>query len=50
VLAVDFERKSFLTGGKPVKAGQLATAGLLELGAHCLHIRCGDDLVALFNT
>lgn len=50
VLAVDFERESFLADGKPAKAGPLAAAGLLELGAHCLPIRCGDDLVALFNT
>jgi hypothetical protein len=25
------------------------TAGLLELGAHCITVRQGDDLVRLFN-
>lgn len=49
LLVVDFDRGSFLPGGKPDPAGPLSAAGLLELGAHCLPVRNGDDLVALFN-
>jgi len=49
LLVVNFDRESFLPGRKPAVAGPLSAAGLLELGAHCLPIRCGDDLLALFN-
>jgi uncharacterized protein (DUF58 family) len=49
LLAVNFVRESFLPGGKPAAAVQLAEASLLELGAHCLTIRNGDNLLTLFN-
>jgi uncharacterized protein (DUF58 family) len=49
LLAVIFEQESFQPEGKRADAGAQSEAGLLELGAHCLHIRSGDDLVALFN-
>lgn len=49
LLVVNFDRGSFLPGGKQDPAGPLSAAGLLELGAHCLPVRNGDDLVALFN-
>jgi len=50
LLAVNFELASFLPDGLPAPAGPTAGTGLLELGAHCLPIRCGDDLVRLFNS
>lgn len=50
LLAVDFERKSFLPDSPPAIARQLAVADLLELGVHCISIRNGDDLLARFNT
>ncbi|BCB26267.1 hypothetical protein SKTS_11530 [Sulfurimicrobium lacus] len=49
LLAVDFDRASFLSSSKPTAASPLASGSLLELGAHCLPVRCGDDLVTLFN-
>jgi hypothetical protein len=49
LLVVNFDRKSFLPGGKTAPATPFSAAGLLELGAHCLSVRNGDDLVALFN-
>ncbi len=49
LLAVIFEQESFLTDGKPAETGALSEGSLLELGAHCLHIRKGDDLLVLFN-
>ncbi len=48
--AVLFERDSFLPQQKVGADGTaLAHAGLLEMGAHCLRVRKGDDLVKLFN-
>lgn len=50
LFAVVFERESFRrhgAGRDPVAARYLA--GLLELGAHCVPVRQGDDLVRLFN-
>lgn len=49
LLAVNFARESFLSSAKPAPVGQPSAASLLELGAHCLHVRNGDDLLALFN-
>jgi uncharacterized protein (DUF58 family) len=50
LLAINFERASFLPGGKTAGAMPLSEeAGLLELGAHCLNIRNGDNLITLFN-
>lgn len=49
--AIVFERDSF--AGMPRSAGAHAdsvTTVLHELDAYCLRVRCGDDLVALFNT
>jgi uncharacterized protein (DUF58 family) len=54
LLAVVFERKTFLDTpplpATPPHAGEGDILGnLLELGAHCLNVRRGDDLVRLFN-
>lgn len=49
--AIVFECDSF--AGMPKSAGAQAeavTTVLHELDAYCLRVRCGDDLVALFNT
>jgi uncharacterized protein (DUF58 family) len=55
LFAVVFERDSFLSpsvSANPTPAGPtaIALANLLELDAHCLLIRRGDDLVQRFNT
>lgn len=51
--AVLFERDTFVPKQKVSRDGTPATAalhgGLLELGAHCVNVRNGDDLVRLFN-
>jgi uncharacterized protein (DUF58 family) len=52
LFAVVFDQASFLPEGAP--SGPLTdhtqiTAALLELGAYCLTVRRGDDLVRLFN-
>lgn len=53
LFAVLFDRDSFFPGAIPsknaVRNSPLA-AGLLELGAHCLTVRKGDDLTRLFNS
>lgn len=50
VFAVVFERDSFAPEQKVSTDGTaMAVAGLLEMGAHCLQVRKGDDLVKLFN-
>lgn len=50
LLAICFERTSFLTadGGASVSESPLF-AGLLDLGAQVVPVRCGDDLMRLFN-
>ncbi len=52
LFAVVFERDSFFNTtigrGSPSPRSALS-AGLLELGAHCLTVRRGDDLTMLFN-
>lgn len=51
VYAVVFERTSFLPQQKVGADGTaIAVATLLDMGAHCLQVRKGDDLVKLFNT
>lgn len=51
VFAVVFERDSFLPAVKVGDDGTaMAVAALLDMGAHCLRVRKGDDLVRLFNT
>jgi hypothetical protein len=52
LFAVVFDQASFLPEGAP--SGLLTkhteiTAALLELGACCVTVRRGDDLVQLFN-
>lgn len=52
--AVLFERNSFAASVKEVSPGTTPPSaalvgGLLELGAHCIPVRNGDDLVRLFN-
>lgn len=52
LFAVLFDRDSFFTGAIPSKNAEPnrpLAAGLLELGAHCLTVRKGDDLTKLFN-
>lgn len=51
VYAVVFVRESFRPRQK-VGAGEtaIAVAGLLNMGAYCLQVRQGDNLVRLFNT
>ena len=53
LFAVVFDRISFLPSDTPRSATTNQTAitlaGLLDLGAHCLTLREGDDLVRLFN-
>jgi uncharacterized protein (DUF58 family) len=49
VLAIVFERTTFQRpAGQSVRAAA-ATSGLLDLGAACIHVRRGDDLMKLFN-
>lgn len=50
VLAITFDRASFLTGGNaPLAEAASHWAGLLDLGVNYLTIRNGDDLVRVFN-
>jgi uncharacterized protein (DUF58 family) len=50
VFALVFERNTFDPNDKAGDDAQaIAVATLLDLGAFCLSIRCGDDLVKLFN-
>ena len=52
LFAVVFERDSFFNSASWAinhGADQALNAGLLELGAHCVTVRRGDDLTALFN-
>lgn len=50
VYALVFERDSFQQTQKVGDDGAaMAVAGLLDMGAHCLQVRKGDDLVKLFN-
>lgn len=50
VYAVVFERDSFEPNPKFGADGSAtAIAGLLDMGAYCLQVRKGDDLVKLFN-
>lgn len=49
--AIVFERGSFLGNAQTTDVqADAATAMLHELDAHCLRVRGGDDLVALFNS
>ena len=53
LFAIIFDQPTFLNKDTP-HSGMLGnhatmTAGLLELGAHCITVRQGDDLVRLFN-
>ena len=53
LFAVVFDQGAFLARSKPGSPTPGETdglAGLLDLGAHCLTIRRGDDLVRLFNS
>lgn len=50
IFAIVFERSSFIDVASPGDApADAATAVLQELDATCLRVRCGDDLVHLFN-
>lgn len=51
LFAVVFDRDSFFPYGRPQgdTGSQSLSAGLLELGAHCLPVRRGDELRELFN-
>lgn len=50
VYALVFERDSFQQTQKVGDDGAaMAVAGLLDMGAYCLQVRKGDDLVKLFN-
>lgn len=49
VLAMVFRRSSFAGRGSAHDDTATAMASLLELGATCLNVECGDDLVRLFN-
>lgn len=53
LLAIIFDQPSFLGSGESrvdmIKDHTMLTAALLELGAHCITVRQGDDLVKLFN-
>ncbi|MDX9994336.1 MAG: DUF58 domain-containing protein [Rhodocyclaceae bacterium] len=50
VHAIVFERDSFRSEREVGADGTaMAVAGLLDMGAHCLRVRKGDDLVKLFN-
>ena len=52
LFAVVFDQPSFLSAGSPsglVTKHTEITAMLLELGAYCITVRRGDDLVRLFN-
>lgn len=52
LFAVVFDQPSFLSAGSPsglVTKHTEITAMLLELGAYCVTVRRGDDLVRLFN-
>lgn len=46
LLAVIFNGTSF---GAPEGVESALEAALLELGAHCIHVRRGDDLMKVFN-
>jgi uncharacterized protein (DUF58 family) len=51
IFAIVFERSSFIDAASPADApADAATAVLQELGAACLRVRCGDDLIHLFNS
>jgi len=52
ILAVVFDQNSFQAGdnGPPAAAAGGLTGALLELGAHIIRVRRGDDLVQLFNS
>lgn len=54
LLAIIFDRSSFLPeDGHDVKYGigpAQIEAALLELAAHCITVRCSDNLVKLFNS
>ncbi|MBM4180884.1 MAG: DUF58 domain-containing protein [Betaproteobacteria bacterium] len=52
LLAVVFNRATFQdarSGTPRTVKGEAGPAGLLDLGANCLNVRRGDDLVRLFN-
>lgn len=52
LFAVLFDRDSFFPGAIPSKnaaRNRPLVAGLLELGAHCITVRKGEDLTKLFN-
>lgn len=50
VLAISLDRASFLkTVEQKLKTQTASHAALLNLGARCMHIRKGDDLLQLFN-
>ncbi|WP_265944239.1 DUF58 domain-containing protein [Dechloromonas sp. A34] len=52
IFAVVFDQDSFRAGdnGPPIAAADGLTGALLELGAHIVRVRRGDDLVQLFNS
>jgi len=53
LFAVVFDRDSFFNVGswvRPDAGSQPLSAGLLELGAHCVQVRRGDELTELFNS
>jgi len=52
IFAVVFDQDSFRTGDNspPAAAADGLTGALLELGAHIVRVRRGDDLVQLFNS
>lgn len=49
VFAVAFDRPTFLPAAPDDDGTSTSVAGLLEIGAVCLQVRKGDDLVRLFN-
>lgn len=54
LLAIVFDRSGFVEPGsrqssQDAMARDILYAGLLDLGAHCIPVRNGDDLVRLFN-
>jgi hypothetical protein len=49
VLAIAFDRGSFLTGVAAAAETASTWSGLLDLGVNYLTIRNGDELVKVFN-
>lgn len=54
LLAIVFDSQTFIQEGQKTPLSHLSpgvmTAALLAIGAHCITVRRGDDLVRLFNT